>query len=536
MTVEEGKIELLKECPSCHSLFITPKNNRYCKFCFKEHKTQKEQEQKAIEYAKWAKQKEMEREQFEEEIKLFDIVDLNDITTRSPLYVIGNGFDLLHGAKSSYYDFADSLGKNNYLIFCLEIYLNVDSIWADFESALGHLNVGMMANSDNLDMNLDMYEAYDEDASAASFYAASEESARPALVIVDDLPKRFRSWVERITVTTDDRPLKNLIKDSPVLCFNYTEFIEDLYGVSHDNVCYIHGCRKKIKYHPKEKLILGHIPGVNDSAYYFNDRWKPRNSYKKQMIEYAREIAIQQISYCDDELTKHCDEIIKRHSDFFNRLDNITDVVVIGHSLSEVDWDYFREINKDGFNWYFSCYGLRDLENIKRFTQAFSISNDKVHIFRLDGIKVNVKDEKIDKTKALTKERILCSKEDINVCEFNGKLNIYEGNKQRYSLIFKRWINKGILFDRFLMVVCDGGVHLLKHDKQWDYVRELEPIPNQNLINRRLDRIMLHNGKLTFIYNSRIRKYRLADGELIENTAVRNARGMELPGEAIRFR
>jgi len=47
---------------------------------------------------------------------------------------------------------------------------------------------------------------------------------------------------------------------------------------------------------------------------------------------------------------------------------------------------------------------------------------------------------------------------------------------------------------------------------------------------------MLHNGKLTFIYNSRIRKYRLADGELIENTAVRNARGMELPGEAIRFR
>ena len=86
------------------------------------------------------------------------------------------------------------------------------------------------------------------------------------------------------------------------------------------------------------------------------------------------------------------------------------------------------------------------------------------------------------------------------------------------------------------MVVCDGGVHLLKHDKQWDYVRELEPIPNQNLINRRLDRIMLHNGKLTFIYNSRIRKYRLADGELIENTAVRNARGMELPGEAIRFR
>ena len=56
------------------------------------------------------------------------------------LFIIGNGLDLMHGVKSSYYSFRDTLGKNNSLRFALETYLNVEDLWADFEDALAHIN------------------------------------------------------------------------------------------------------------------------------------------------------------------------------------------------------------------------------------------------------------------------------------------------------------------------------------------------------------------------------------------------------------
>ena len=43
---------------------------------------------------------------------------------------------------------------------------------------------------------------------------------------------------------SDDRPFSMLHGDYKVLSFNYTEFIETLYGAKSKNVCYIHGCRK----------------------------------------------------------------------------------------------------------------------------------------------------------------------------------------------------------------------------------------------------------------------------------------------------
>lgn len=121
---------MLKECPSCHSQFITSANHKFCKFCFREHNEKQEAERQKIEDAKWFHQKEIEKVQFEKEVNSWDVVDLDSILVAvdTPMYIIGNGFDLLHGAKSSYYDFRDSLGKNNYLRWCLETYLNAENL------------------------------------------------------------------------------------------------------------------------------------------------------------------------------------------------------------------------------------------------------------------------------------------------------------------------------------------------------------------------------------------------------------------------
>ena len=98
-------------------------------------------------------------------------------------------------------------------------------------------------------------------------------------------------------------------------------------------------------------------------------------------------------------------------------------------------------------------------------------------------------------------------------------------------------IRKAILFEKYLLVVCDD-VYFFKYDESddsggWGFVKELEPIQNQRLFNRRLNRILHDENKLIFVYNNRIRKYSLEDGELIENKAVRAAREMKVSGEVV---
>ena len=140
----------------------------------------------------------------------------------------------------------------------------------------------------------------------------------------------------------------------------------------------------------------------------------------------------------------------------------------------------------------------------------------------------------IDKKKdVVPKERVLCKTDKWSIRELHGRLNIYENGIRIYSLIFPGFVRKAILFDKYLLVVCDD-VYLLKYDNEgWEFVRELEPIQKQSLFNRRLDRLLHDNGVLIFVYNNRIRKYRLEDGKLIENKAARNARGLNISGEIV---
>ena len=97
---------------------------------------------------------------------------------------------------------------------------------------------------------------FDEDSGAAEYYMALEMAAEPMRSITEELEKKFRRWIEKLEIGTHDRPLKSIFHDDKVLCFNYTEFVEELYGVSKSNVCYIHGCRRKKRGHQKRKINI----------------------------------------------------------------------------------------------------------------------------------------------------------------------------------------------------------------------------------------------------------------------------------------
>lgn len=511
-----------------HYIALKWKAPNICFECRKKRKLEEEAKREETEKEQQQKKWEMDQREFESRISAYPAI----MITPSPqtLYIIGNGFDLMHRVPSSYYSFRDSLGKNSSLRDTLETYLTSEDIWADFEDALAHFNADMMASANILDMWLDDFDAYSLD-SMADFYTAIGSAVMPMEEMSLDLPRRFRHWVEKLTVGTDDRPLTEIIdKDGKVLDFNYTEFIETLYGVSKDNVCYIHGCRRKEKYHFKETLILGHRPGASDAAFDRVERKEPKN-YKSAVLSFAQEEAIRQISAYDEDFTKDCDEIIKNHKSFFGSLSDINQIICIGHSYSEVDWQYFREIRKKtNARWICGCYGLRDLNNLEALCKELGIGD--VQVFRTDTIRTTPGAEPPVTIAPRKKKRTLAGNKPWAAKADGRNFVIEKDGRDNLNLQFGSSPNWACFVNGYLVLVTgEDGVFLFGLDgDEWKLINELKSISNQYLINSRLCHVMVTEESISFVYNNRIRKYNLTDGELIVNSQVREAGKQDYPG------
>lgn len=96
------------------------------------------------------------------------------------------------------------------------------------------------------------------------------------------------------------------------------------------------------------------------------------------------------------------------------------------------------------------------------------------------------------------------------------------------SRIFSHAMNGAVFVDDqicfWVMPGIDKGVFLLRQiDGEWTYLGELEGIPHQGVITKRLHRILIDEGRAVFVYQSRVRVYSLLDGALVSNMAVRRA-------------
>jgi hypothetical protein len=531
--------------------YAKPKN---CPLCRKTTKERREKEIKRIENEKWQEKEAEDKKAFNVRLNGWRVVAKDEIhfSNDHVLYIIGNGFDLMHGVRSSYYAFRDTLGKNSALLHALEDFLTLEDIWADFEEALAYFNINAMSNGFIVDSFLDIAGAYDEDADASEFFQAIDAAANPIMTVVSELPRRFRMWVETLSLGTDDRPLKDILrKDGKILCFNYTEFVETLYGFSEDNICYIHGCRRKKKYFPKERLILGHMPREDEYLYDFDDdsqKWI-KDPLKLSMIDIAQDNVIKLISEGDEALTKNCSDIIHAQNKFFAGLNKIEYIVTIGHSLSLVDWDYFYEIvsrisNIKDVRWYFGCHGLRDLDNLERLLVKLGIARSAVSIFRTDNIEVTyLKDKASGTVKKPSVEKELCTSSDGRWLVKRADLSFLIVNQESltvdYEAVFSSHVSKAFFVQsgKYLFAIIHGtnqGIILFQIlNNHWRLVNELESIPNQSLINRRLCYVFLTAQDIIFVYNNRTRKYSLADGSLVYNKALRNARNYAYDGEDI---
>lgn len=518
----------IKTCKTCGKKFLSDSTYPCCRICDKAWRAEQNRLHEEAEDLNQREKRKHNQELFESEVQSYKPIPMDNITpSAQTLYIIGNGFDLMHRVPSNYYNFRDSLRNRNGLRYSLEMVLTAEDIWSDLETALGSLDLNLVGSRDIIDMWLDNFGFYDdEDSGAAEFDTAVEAAASPFINVVNDLPPAFRKWVNHLEIGTDDRPLVGLIyPEGKVLDFNYTEFIETMYGMKH--VCYIHGSRKK-----KEKLILGHKPGAGEDLY--EKERKPR-SFRQAAINVAQNSVLDLVGEYDKDLTKDSREIIKNHSAFFNDLAGIDQIIAIGHSISPVDWDYFREIrDKTGdAHWYFGIYGLNDLRNMAGLVKTFDIKN--FNVFRTDGI--------------WTKPRKAAGKKEQQPKEINPQV-VQNGEtsviikqtydfiiSDTYEIILPYYAKKVIILENHIFVVLDGpigNILLFKRQKStWSFVAELKRFQYQSLINRRLNHIFLNTHDITFVFNNRMRKYDLDTGEMIANWQIKDARSKAYSGKDI---
>lgn len=149
-------------------------------------------------------------------------ISLGELKFENPehsLVIIGNGFDIMHGVKSSYWDFQKTIGKNSSLRYEMETYLDVPGdLWSNLEDSLGRLNYSMFLNPTVLDMWLDDFGAYDPDAQAADFFAAVETAIGPTFNIPRELNQRFKKWIKTLRIVDSvykldlNRPKKSMMR------------------------------------------------------------------------------------------------------------------------------------------------------------------------------------------------------------------------------------------------------------------------------------------------------------------------------------
>lgn len=254
------------------------------------------------------------------------------------LYIIGNGFDRWHELPTSYrlfYEFAKDLLDELEGYFYDE--LAKDVLWYDFENSLGTFEWEMF------------YEEYDyTDVSAKDFklsdtYGIESDVSEQADDMVNKIRNRFHHWIYSIDIFKASKKL-TFSSDSRFLTFNYTSTLQKVYGIDDEKVYHIHGKSDRC-----DELVFGHGDTFEEEPEV------DENGESNHTIFSDAERAARYPFYA---FQKPVERVIEQNSDFFESLHDITDVIVIGHSLNNIDLPYFEKVAKSisGAKWTVSFH------------------------------------------------------------------------------------------------------------------------------------------------------------------------------------
>lgn len=275
------------------------------------------------------------------------------------LYIIGNGFDLHHGLKTSYLNFRDDYVKKKSSVLwndLLDIYgeapQNNNLWWKDFENMLGKVDYDSLSKSRNGD--------------ALGFMKVRN-------LMKGKLPPLFGKWIKDVDSQIDASKIKlmdEIDASSLFFTFNYTLLLEKAYHVKEENVWHIHGSVK----HPDD-IIVGHDADagqlVKHTQEYNKDQLRISPSYSNQVNQETLNGA------------KKVKDRIWKEEERFDKYCGIKHLIAMGFSFNNIDLPYIEKIwnlnrYKDEVEWTVYVHTSED-ESIIKTLMDIGVSKHNIH-------------------------------------------------------------------------------------------------------------------------------------------------------------
>ena len=234
------------------------------------------------------------------------------------LYIIGNGFDLHHGLKTSYIDFRDGyVKKRNPKMWndLLDIYGDApkqDNFWwKDFENMLGRVD----------------YVHLEED-----YYKLALAPSRVQNLLRNQIPPLFGYWINGIDTNAKIDETLGINPDSMFFTFNYTLVLENTYKVPNSYIWHIHGSVKN-----SDDIVIGHDLDEYKLFREFLEYQKVHNVKRKDIADNIRQMTAEGAKCVRDRIKQHED-------DFYRLYANIKHFVAMGFSFNDIDMLYIEKI------------------------------------------------------------------------------------------------------------------------------------------------------------------------------------------------
>ena len=204
----------------------------------------------------------------------------------------------------------------------------------------------------------------------------------------------FELWIKDKEEEIESvKPILDLSPDDYYINFNYTEVLEQVYGIPSSQILHIHGDASIDR---AELLVVGHGLTEDDistigqksldsieSAIADDSLTRPSQSFVTPYV-------------CADEsqkflniLRKDTESVIAKHAAFFAKLRRasncIDEVIILGHSLFAVDVPYFRHLSDNVLDpdtkWNINIYP-RNNESVilARFKQVMGFEAEPIYL------------------------------------------------------------------------------------------------------------------------------------------------------------
>lgn len=289
---------------------------------------------------------------------------------KNGLYIIGNGFDLHHGLKTSYFGFGEWLAVNNSRLYeQIRTYLFYGemNLWKHFEDRLACIDPDTIFD----EASNFLFSYGDENWSDSYHHSYQFYIEQITKDLSENLLHEFSVWIasinDNILNCCDRLKVVPINRNAHFLSFNYTSLLSCIYGVPEKNIKYIHGSCG-------DEIVLGHAYRINPNEY-------TKDIDEKTDVRVAEGYDLIQNYF--ESTFKPSEKIIEQNEEYFNSFCLASKVFVLGHSMGEVDIKYFEKIADRTRNipWIVSFYDDEEKLKHRQTLEFLGIEN-----FMLQGL------------------------------------------------------------------------------------------------------------------------------------------------------